>query len=274
MTHVYRFPPGHPLAWLEEEETSSSLTPERRRELVELGFPDDGYDYLAHLRVLGGRGTSARLQGPGNSEPEEADPPAGPGVFVSAPRPKPPTADAVFYDAHALVLPSGAAATEEEASQVMGGVTAFTRRRNRTPGGATKAELEELEALIEQAEGEEEEGVTAKGVGDLLDDFILTATAATEGDEEGDFDEEEEVLVSDVESVLVGSEEEEEEEEFEEEEFVDEEGDRLGELKSFAAGSRAPPRPGSIASTYWRDERHDRKGLLTSLDEQYVVVVV
>lgn len=25
----------------------------RRREIIDLGFPDDGYDYLKHLRVLG-----------------------------------------------------------------------------------------------------------------------------------------------------------------------------------------------------------------------------
>lgn len=29
------------------------MTEERRQELIELGFPDDGYDYLKHLRVPG-----------------------------------------------------------------------------------------------------------------------------------------------------------------------------------------------------------------------------
>lgn len=38
------------------------------------------------------------------------------------------------------------------------------------------------------------------------------------------------------------------------------------------AGSQAgkhPARPGSIASTYWREERHDRKNLLTVIDEKW-----
>lgn len=34
-----RFPPGHPLAWLEEEEAAAPMSEERRRELIELGFP-------------------------------------------------------------------------------------------------------------------------------------------------------------------------------------------------------------------------------------------
>ena len=34
--------------WLQDD-----INDERRKELIELGFPDDGYDYLKHLRVLG-----------------------------------------------------------------------------------------------------------------------------------------------------------------------------------------------------------------------------
>ncbi len=45
-----RYPPGHPLAFLNEQEP---LTEERRREIIALGFPDDGYDYLKHLRRRG-----------------------------------------------------------------------------------------------------------------------------------------------------------------------------------------------------------------------------
>ena len=47
-----RYPPHHPLAWLQEEERDD-ISEERRKELIELGFPDDGYDYLKHMRVLG-----------------------------------------------------------------------------------------------------------------------------------------------------------------------------------------------------------------------------
>jgi hypothetical protein len=35
-----RYAPGHPLAWMEEEEaTTGPMSDERRRELIELGFP-------------------------------------------------------------------------------------------------------------------------------------------------------------------------------------------------------------------------------------------
>ena len=40
---------GHPLSWLEEPERDT-ISEERRREIIGLGFPDDGYDYLKHLR--------------------------------------------------------------------------------------------------------------------------------------------------------------------------------------------------------------------------------
>lgn len=44
-----RWPPGHPLALLDEVQVSE-LSAEQRREIVNLGLPDDGYDYLQHLR--------------------------------------------------------------------------------------------------------------------------------------------------------------------------------------------------------------------------------
>ena len=42
-------PASHPLAWLSEGH-EASLTDEKRRAIVDLGLPDDGYDYLQHLR--------------------------------------------------------------------------------------------------------------------------------------------------------------------------------------------------------------------------------
>lgn len=48
--------------WYEDEEYE--LTPERRREIREMGFPDDGYDYLKHLRDMGrGKGTAPARKG-------------------------------------------------------------------------------------------------------------------------------------------------------------------------------------------------------------------
>ena len=44
-----RWPPGHPLSFLSEEQ-EAELSAEQRREIVNLGLPDDGYDYLQHLR--------------------------------------------------------------------------------------------------------------------------------------------------------------------------------------------------------------------------------
>jgi hypothetical protein len=50
--HQAHTPAGHPLAWLDLEQAPESISEERRRELIELGFPDDGYDYLKHLRTV------------------------------------------------------------------------------------------------------------------------------------------------------------------------------------------------------------------------------
>ena len=47
-----RRPPGHPLSLLEEESSTYSLSEAQRREIIGLGLPDDGYDYLKHLRAL------------------------------------------------------------------------------------------------------------------------------------------------------------------------------------------------------------------------------
>lgn len=47
-----------------------------------------------------------------------------------------------------------------------------------------------------------------------------------------------------------------------------EEGEEGAGLRSQAGGSCGPGRPGSIASTYWRDERRDRKENLATIDER------
>ncbi|RMZ53463.1 hypothetical protein APUTEX25_003285, partial [Auxenochlorella protothecoides] len=267
-----RYPPGHPLAWLEAEESgpSSSLTPARRRELIELGFPDDGYDYLAHLRALGG-GSNA-LEGPDRSELAAA---VGPGVFVPAQKPLAPAADVALYDAHALALPGGAVKEEEEEAEgAMGGVTAFTRRRERAPAAIDREELAELDAMLAQAEAEAEaEEIGEEGLGDLLDDFILTAvgrheegTGADEADE-GHSWKGKESSASEVSSAPSDS-------ESEDEDFESEAGDGLGELRGEGSvqsrwPGRTAPKAGSIASTYWREERQDRRGELTTLDDRF-----
>ena len=64
LPHPARYPPGHPLAWLEEEaEEVGAVSEARRRELVELGFPDDGYDYIRHMRTLGANAIAGVVPG-------------------------------------------------------------------------------------------------------------------------------------------------------------------------------------------------------------------
>lgn len=56
-----------------------------RREILELGLPDDGYDYTKHLRVIGQPGTgisSAQTYGLGAFIPAPAPRPAAPDVKV------------------------------------------------------------------------------------------------------------------------------------------------------------------------------------------------
>ena len=49
------YPTGHPLSFFQYE-PASDLTEEQRQEMVDLGLPDDGYDYLKHLRDVAGSG--------------------------------------------------------------------------------------------------------------------------------------------------------------------------------------------------------------------------
>jgi hypothetical protein len=53
------------LSYSPYEDEGYVMTEARRKELIELGFPDDGYDYLRHLKELGPKGrkpTSKRDQ--------------------------------------------------------------------------------------------------------------------------------------------------------------------------------------------------------------------
>lgn len=57
--------PARQAAWWFQDEVDE-ISEDRRKELIELGFPDDGYDYLKHLRVLG-KG-QASLEGVADNE--------------------------------------------------------------------------------------------------------------------------------------------------------------------------------------------------------------
>lgn len=45
----------HPLAFLYEDEDDQVQTEEQRQEIIGMGFPDDGYNYLKHMRAVGSR---------------------------------------------------------------------------------------------------------------------------------------------------------------------------------------------------------------------------
>jgi protein LTV1 len=334
-----KYPPGHPLAWIEDQELQGEMTDERRRELVELGFPDDGYDYLRHVRTLGvGAGSLEGLQGKyqGDEAEQEAEKqaeqqalatakkqaaelatraetttallggkgpakmketgPVGPAVFMKAAALQQPEADVAVFDAVGLTVlqPTD---VDEEATEMMGGVTAFSRRKDAEELGAERWDIEELEELMRALEAdddlsileEEEEaedgegaagpsssaavssrplvddlnkkakaGVRVKGrvlgEGDLLDDFILTATQGPAGGvDDDDSGRQEEGDWSSV------------------EEYSDDEDDNEDGLYAGVGSTngKPPPRPGSIASTYWREERTDRKNLLGVIDERF-----
>jgi len=352
-TSTRRYPPGHPLAWIEDQELQGEMTDERRRELVELGFPDDGYDYLRHVRTLGiGAGsleglvgkhqagenedeeekealaavaaataaekaallatraetTTAILGGKGPAKMKETGP-VGPSIFMKAIALQQPEADVALFDAAGLrvLQPTD---VDEEATEMMGGVTAFSRRKDAEGLGAERRDIEELEELMRALEADDdldvleeeveeaacstpastarvdpavikkptvaETGATEDlskkskssarvkgrvlGEGDLLDDFILTATQGNLDDGVGKFDEvgEDDSEVEEYSSVEEYSEEEEENRD-----------DVYAGLGAGTSNGKAPPRPGSIASTYWREERTDRKNLLGVIDERF-----
>ena len=65
---------GHPLFWLEEPQRDT-ISEERRKEIIGLGFPNDGYDYLKHLRQGHAAAATNAAEPPkeaGDKPPEQA----------------------------------------------------------------------------------------------------------------------------------------------------------------------------------------------------------
>ncbi|KAK9846608.1 hypothetical protein WJX81_007566 [Elliptochloris bilobata] len=272
------YPLGHPLAWLDQDASSASLAEERRREIVGLGMPDDGYDYLQHLRVCGGPGKVEGLPDAADTPDEVEAAAAGPSVYVPAPKVEPPPEDVKLFDARRLTLHQPAV-TDDEAALGAGGVTAFSRERERL----WRAQAEEVDQIAAAMRALEDDGAASAGGSDFLeDDFVLAATRAAEvgsalpgpgtgvapaeGPEQASSDDE------------AGSSGWSSEESDPEGDGAGERGDGAGESTadrvrvragsgtSSEAGSR---RAGSIASTYWRPERADRKAALSAIDEQF-----
>ena len=154
----------------------AALPPERRRELLELGFPDDGYDYLKHMKE------------------------AGAGFRAVAAARKPEAAlDVRTVEALGLQLPAAAP------SAAGADLLEIHSANREAKSGVTKAAREVIRELERAARelppgvrpeaggegGEEEEGLLrgspaarqgAVEEGDLEDDFVNLATDATAGD--------------------------------------------------------------------------------------------
>ncbi len=235
----FRQKQGHPLEWLMEErgllKKENTLDEKKRHEMIELGFDDDGYDYMQHLKTLDevSDGRSQVLREVGKAEEAVGDAGEGQaeqkliisqkkilfdtpgahierekeaelvkaakaiekeganGVFVRAGKEFVAEDDVAFFDASQLTVMQQVA-TEDDVTGMMGGVTAFAKRRDERLRERRDYEITELERMIEQAERETEEEGRVLGDGDLLDDFILAATEMQRGedggDEEGDED--------------------------------------------------------------------------------------
>eukprot|EP00898_Chlorokybus_atmophyticus_P009051 jgi/Chlat1/9147/Chrsp97S08437 len=119
----------------------------RRRELLELGFADDGYDYLQHLRVIK-RSTGA--------------------MFMAVEKPRAPDNDIRLYDASKAHACSTAPTDEEEALLV--GAEATTRQLRRQPQQLAEGLDAEVAAALED-EAASDDGSSAL----LEDDFIALA---------------------------------------------------------------------------------------------------
>lgn len=247
------FPVGHPLSWLQEP-PPDVMSPERRSELMGMGFPDDGYDYLKHMRAPG-RGGKANLEG---AESDAA--PSGPSTFIKA-----DTAaatqledDVRFFDATQLTIHQ-AAETEESANDASGGVSVFARQKERARG-TEAAEIAALEASLAEMEDEE---------GDLEDDFIVSATqvakeSPTQGASTATVDHQ---PAGELHWPDAGSSDDEDSSQCSSQSDWEESQENGSASRPPTSQNGAPQ--GSIASTYWRPERSDRKNLLATVDEQF-----
>jgi protein LTV1 len=182
-----------------EDSDSQPLAEDRRRENLEYGFPDDGYDYLRHLRVIG-RGQASMEQhvskyggdAAGPSTPAPSTPSTAPAaaavlafqgepsqsVFLKAPRRVAPAADVKLVDARQLHVLTVDAASSSSSGPLSapGGVAV-----EKTIAGKVASEIAEIEQLMAAAEAiTDDEDAGEEGLGDLLDDFVVTA-AAEEG---------------------------------------------------------------------------------------------
>ncbi|KAK9866558.1 hypothetical protein WJX84_006248 [Apatococcus fuscideae] len=140
---------------------------------VGVGRPDmDLLEERHHQESLQGRRYPA---GPHGAASTEAAVP-GPSVFVPASF-EAPEVDRKVYDAHALSL-NAARQKQPDKEEFSREVTAFSREARRLRQ-IREQELEEMQSFVTKFENvDDDDDATSQGLGDLLDDFVLSATAA------------------------------------------------------------------------------------------------
>lgn len=185
----------------DDDEEQAPLSEERRLELLEFGFPDDGYDYLKHCRVLGagraglegmppqqaaGAGASTSGGASGGASSSAVAPAAleaSQSVYLQAPRKRAPAADVKVVDVRHTELRVAAATAaaaggsedmDAEAAAAGAGAT-VPAAAGRQLGGRLAAELAELEAAMAEAEGLEEAAEPEEELGAFLDEFVASA---------------------------------------------------------------------------------------------------
>lgn len=162
----------------------SEVTEEQREEMISMGLPDDGYNYLQHLRTVGkGKANLERIPEESTNAAAETTESVGTsstGGIVAA-NFQPPEEDRKIVNARNL---TSIKEVEDEtcADANVGTTSAFSREVEGVRGQIAR----EIKDLDEFMDGFEEtvvaENLETEGFGDLLDDFVITATKA--GDQE------------------------------------------------------------------------------------------
>jgi len=250
-------------------EDYGGMSEEKRKEIMDMGLPDDGYDYTQHLRNMTARDESED-ESEGEDEgkmvigdlPKRAPPGAkvmdGANVFLEAPEVARRVEDGMLYSAKGLNV---ADITEEDGEDVDGRsreISALARPVEELRGWAAR-ELAELEEAAHRLDG-----VDSDGDSDFFDDFVAKASA-NPGAREGSSgaagadepDEASEDDPSDSGSDVSSG-------------FGDDDDGPVG-----ADGRRLPFDTGSVASTAWmKPARNDRKEQLDMIDEQFEAMVL
>jgi hypothetical protein len=160
-----------------EDEDDGLITEDRRKENILMGFPDDGYDYVKHLRTIGARGKAVDTRTGGSSSSAPSN--DGPSIYIAAPRAVPPSQDAKVVDATATAVDTIEQEDDSEDVPEEIGAAGTILEEGQHVQKLMLAELKALEAAMAQAELDDaDDDFGSEGEGDLEDEFIIQATAA------------------------------------------------------------------------------------------------